>query len=223
MLNIKSFSDAAYDEIKERILNGFYTPGMSLNERTLSEDFGVSRTPIRAALQKLSIEGWIINEPYKKNVVKQFNLNEILEAQKVRTALELIAIVDASKNITDEDILYLETLVDEQEYTKDYSKSFSIDRIFHTFIYEKSGNTILLSVLNNISDIVRYFGLMAMYLPGRDSQTITEHRKIVSALKTKNLDKINEAMEYHMSQTTSALLQRLNIKENLTKKDSVRE
>ena len=34
MLNIKSFSDAAYDEIKERILNGFYTPGMSLNERT---------------------------------------------------------------------------------------------------------------------------------------------------------------------------------------------
>lgn len=214
MLNIKSFSNAAYDEIKERILNGYYEPGTSINERALAEDFGISRTPVREALQRLAIEGWIINEPYKKNVVKLFEANEILDAQRVRTALELIAIADASKNIKDDDICYLEDLVNEQEHAKEYSQSFQIDRLFHNFIYEKSENSYLISVLNNISDIVRFFGLMALYLPGRDSQTITEHKLIVSALKTKDLDKINDAMELHMSNTTEALLERLKLTKN---------
>ena len=118
MLKVKSYKIAAYEEIKEKIISGEFEPGKSLNERTLSEEFGISRTPIREALMKLSYEGWIINEPYKPNVVRNFDLKTILEAQKVRASLELLAIEESFNKINIDDIREIELITIDTESAK---------------------------------------------------------------------------------------------------------
>ncbi|MGO3751630.1 MAG: GntR family transcriptional regulator [Peptoniphilaceae bacterium] len=208
MLRVKSYSDAAYDEIKERIISGIYKPGEVLNERQLSNDFGISRTPVREAMQKLSFEGWILNEPYKKNFVREFNLEYILEAQKVRTALEILAIEEFSKDLKEEDIKILENLLNKQRNSSDYNEFIKIDREFHEYIYTNSNNSILFSLMENINDIIRYFGLIALNIEGRNIKTIKEHENILKALKSKDINLIKASMDEHMENTVSAIIKR---------------
>lgn len=205
MLKIKSYKEAAYDEIKERIISGAYKPGEVLNERELSKDFGISRTPIREALQKLSFEGWILNEPNKKNEVRNFDLDYIIQTQKVRAALEILAIQEAFDNINDEDIMNLESILKKQKSAKDYNEFIKIDRDFHEFIYKKSKNQVLLSLMDNINDIVRHFGLLALDMPGRTKETIKEHTELLNALKNKDKKITINHMEKHMEKTLEAM------------------
>lgn len=206
MLEVKSFRTAAYEEIKDKIIKGEYGAGQALNERALSEEFGISRTPIREALQQLSFEGWIVNEPYKKNVVREFKLKDIIEAQKVRSALEILAIEEAFTHLTKEDLDYAQSLVELQKQQTTYSEVIRIDRIFHEFFYEKSGNIFLISLMDNINDIVRYFGILALTTPGRSLETIHEHEEIIAALRAGSLEKITKAMKDHMTYTTDAIM-----------------
>lgn len=213
MLKVKSFSDAAYEEIKNRIIKGIYKPGESLNERNLSNDFGISRTPVREALQKLSMEGWVLNAPYKKNEVRKFSLEDIVEAQKVRSALEVLAIKEIVDKITHADLKHLEKLVEKQKKTPDHDKFIQIDREFHDYIYEKSNNSLLISLMENINDIVRYFGILALDLPGRNEVAIIEHENILEALRKKDINLVVEKMEAHMENTTAAIVKRSQIME----------
>lgn len=212
MLKIKSFSDVAYEEIKNRIIKGIYKPGESLNERNISSDFGISRTPVREALQKLSLEGWIINEPYKKNQVREFNLDYIIEAQKVRSVLEVLAFKEASEKFTDDDLENLKNITKRQQEALDYDEFIKIDREFHEYVYAKTENTLLISLMENINDIVRYFGLIAINLPNRNKETLEEHLNILKALELKDIKKIAKAVEIHMENTTNAIIERYRTK-----------
>lgn len=214
MLRVQSYSDAAYEAIKERIIGGVYESGETLNERQISKDFGISRTPVREAMQRLAFEGWILNEPYKKNVVREFNLKYILEAQKVRKALEILAIEDASKNFSNSDIKNLEQLVIKQKNSPNYNTFIKIDREFHELIYRKSNNSMLMSLMENINDIVRYFGLIALNIRGRNLMTIQEHENIIIALKENDLNRVKISMEVHMDNTAKAIIDRYHILKN---------
>lgn len=212
MLNVKSYKMAAYEEIKEKIISGEYEPGRSLNERTLSEEFGISRTPIREALMQLSYEGWIINEPYKPNVVRNFDLKSIIEAQRVRASLETLALRESFEKIDKSDILELEDNIKETGLAKTHNEFIYADRKFHEYFYNKSENEILKSTMRNLNDIIRYFGLVAIDNPGRTQETIKEHTKILDALKIKDKNLAVEAMIYHMEQTEKSIRKRLEKK-----------
>ena len=68
-----------YKILKSEILNGRYSPGEVLNERSLSEELGISRTPIREALQMLAQDGWVSIETYKGAVVRELDLRNMKE------------------------------------------------------------------------------------------------------------------------------------------------
>ncbi|MGF6906713.1 GntR family transcriptional regulator [Fusobacterium sp. PH5-44] len=208
MLKVKSFSDAAYDEIKDRIIKGIYKPGESLNERALSDDFGISRTPVREALQKLSIEGWVLNEPYKKNEVRKFSLKDIIEAQKVRTALEILSIKEVVPKLSKNDFDHLNSLIEMQKETSNHDEFINFDRTFHEFLYSKTENSLLISLMENINDIVRYFGILALNLPGRNKIALKEHMDLLIALKEKDIESSKIKMEIHMENTTLAIIKR---------------
>ena len=75
-----SYKYKIYEKIKEDIITGVYSQGEVLNERQLSETLGVSRTPIREALQLLSFDGWVVKEPYKGTVVRTFDIDYVMNA-----------------------------------------------------------------------------------------------------------------------------------------------
>lgn len=217
LIKVKSYKMAAYDEIKEKIISGEYEPGKSLNERLLSEEFGISRTPIREALMKLSYEGWIINEPYKPNVVRNFDLKTILEAQKVRASLELLALEYAFNELDKDDIEQLKIITQETAESKSYNEFIYLDRSFHEYFYNKSGNHILESTMRNLNDIIRFFGLVAIDNPGRTRETVEEHSRIIEALKKNKKEEALMAMKYHMEQTENSIIKRYKRKKNIVK------
>ena len=85
-----------YEIIKEDILSGKYRAGEELNERELAETMGVSRTPVREAIQMLEHNGWVSIETYKGAVIRSFGRKYLADLMKVRTALELSAVEDLS-------------------------------------------------------------------------------------------------------------------------------
>lgn len=197
-----------YEKIKEDIITGVYPQGELLNERKLAEIMGISRTPVREALQMLEIDGWVINEVYKGAVVRTFDIDYVTNVQKVRRALETLAIEDTISNIEDAGIKELEDIISRQEESLKYynpSAFMKLDRELHEKIYSFSKNDILLKLLNNLNDIIRYFGIKVLSVPERSVTTLEEHKAVVDAIKNKDMESAKKAMEHHMTMTTEAI------------------
>lgn len=146
-----------YEIIKEDILSGKYQAGEELNERELAETMGVSRTPVREAIQMLEHNGWVSIETYKGAVIRSFGRKYLADLMKVRTALELSAVEDAAKNITDETFAAIEQTYQQQVAAMDSSNNLDfaqLDRLFHQSIYELSGNNTLIDLLGNLNDMI---------------------------------------------------------------------
>src|SRR5437899_8390145 len=80
--------DRAYDRIKVRLLNDDYPPGSFLSERQLAENLGMSKTPVKAALERLESEGFISVSPQQGIVVRELSVHEIADQYEIRAALE---------------------------------------------------------------------------------------------------------------------------------------
>ncbi|MFQ8842692.1 MAG: GntR family transcriptional regulator [Clostridium fessum] len=150
-----------------------------MNERKLSEELGISRTPIREGMQMLARDGWLQMETYKGTVVREFDPHYMWELTRVRSALELSAIEDAAKNITENDLKCLEEIQEKQKEVLehyDITRFIQLDREFHTYIYQMSQNRELLKLLSNYYDMFRFMGMQAvMGTDKRRQTTIDEH------------------------------------------------
>lgn len=193
-----------YDEIKRGILKGQYMPGDVLTERKLSDEMGISRTPIREAMQMLAHDGWLVMETYKGAVVREFDLEYVLEVLKIRKSLEILAVEDAVLNVTDQDLEELKEIARCQRDMLNHYDEYDyieMDRKFHQKIYELSHNRTLQSLLNNFNDIISFFGIRALKQKERKITTMEEHQKILDAIKSRDAGAAVRAMEEHMSKT----------------------
>lgn len=199
------YKHKVYEILKNEILRGRYAPGDVLNERKISEELGISRTPVREALQMLAQDGWLQIETYKGAVVREFDWRYMQETARIRSALEVCAIEDAAAHITAEDLVQLEAIQAQQGKMLDNFdvKAFIIqDRRFHTFLYELSGNQQLIHLLENYYDIFRFLGTQAvMNSEERRLTTLAEHQAVLDALKQGGTTAAVEAMKSHMSHT----------------------
>ena len=110
-----SLADQVYEVLETDILSGKYKKGEVLTELKLSEELGVSRTPIREALHRLSAEH-IIEDTSKGSVVLGISPEDLHDIFKIRLALEAMAAVECTKNITEEELKELLETVELQEF-----------------------------------------------------------------------------------------------------------
>lgn len=202
-----------YDVIKKDILCGSYSPGDVLNERALSGQMGISRTPIREALQMLAQDCWVQLETYKGAVVREYDLRYLQEISRIRMALEVCAIEDAAANITDKDIAELEEIQNKQTgmiqaLKQQGLESFDVlafiflDRSFHCHIYDLSHNRELIHLLRNYYDLFQLMGTQAvMNTVERKTETLQEHQMILDTLKRRDIPAAVQAMRTHMEIT----------------------
>lgn len=201
-----------YEIIKKDIIEGKYRGGDELNERTLAESLGVSRTPIREAIQMLQHDGWVVLETYKGAVIRSFDQRYLYELMRVRMALELTAVEDAARNINEESFSEIERVYQQQEaamgnHDTQPFQFIEMDRAFHQGIYELSGNETLVDLLNNYNDMICVAGVRALGSDVRRSETIREHSAILEALRQRDVEGAVQAMKEHMEQTTRNIQQ----------------
>ncbi len=203
-----------YQRIRSAIWKKEFLPNEQLAEATLAEKLGVSRTPIRAALKKLSYEGLVNIVSSKGAFVAQPSIEEMMQVFSCRLLIEKETTMLAVKALSVKDINYLEKLLEEQNkiYTsnKDFEKYLDNNLKFHTTISNSCQNQYYSKY---VEELVIKSNLYLIYFdkltdPG-ESHSLKEHANLISALKEKNADESGKAMYTHIQTMYKFLLERM--------------
>jgi DNA-binding GntR family transcriptional regulator len=197
------------ETLRDAIRKGILKPGERLMEIQLAEELGVSRTPVREAIRKLELEGYVIMMPRRGTYVANLSIRDVNEVFEIRTSLDSLASGLAAERITDEELESLQrllVLIGEYIENNNMEKIVETDMQFHDLLYQASRNTRLVGIIYNLREQLTRFRATSMSFPGRLKATLEEHRRIVEAIAQGEVKEAQQAAEYHMEKSEQTLL-----------------
>jgi DNA-binding GntR family transcriptional regulator len=198
----------AYSLILEAIDTGIYRPGDRLVESELAERFGVSRTPIREALQRLETQSMLTRDG-RSLIVASLDHNQMADLYVVRTELEGLAARLAARHATPEEIRVLRDMVTEDRALIDDPDALSrANRRFHKQIHLASHNRYLVKQLDLVHRSMALLATTSLAAEGRGEEAIDEHNQIVTAIEAGDGNAAHKALSNHISK---AFVTRLKI------------
>lgn len=209
--NVHSLRGRVFTQLQNDILNGKYTPGESLIETRLSEELGVSRTPIREAIRQLELEGLVQSIPNKGAVVKGVSAQDIEDIYTIRMMIEGLAARWASEKITDEELAELkEALELEEFYTfkNDANHLLKFDSRFHDIIFRASKSKPLMHMLSTFHLYVQRARNASLESPVRAKEVLEEHKAIMQAIIDHDPDRAEQLTTRHIRNASDNLLKR---------------
>ena len=190
------------DSLEQRIVEGELGNGKRLDETELSNFYGVSRTPVREALQRLAESGLAEHLPRRGTFVRSPSLSQLVEMFEVMAELECMAIRLAARRATSNDIDALEK---DNETCRaavaanDTKKYYEINARLHGHIYQMSGNSFLANEARRLHDRLRPFRRLQLRVRGRMEESMAEHDIILAALRDGDADRAMETMKKHIT------------------------
>ncbi len=197
------------ESLREAIRSGVLQPGERLMEIQLAEELGVSRTPVREAVRKLELEGYVIMMPRRGTYVADLSIRDINEVFEIRTSLESLASGLAAERITEEELERLQRLlvsIGTNINNGDMEQIVATDTEFHELLYQASRNQRLVGIISNLREQLTRFRTTSMSFPGRLTATLEEHREIVEAIAQGDVRAARKAAELHMERSEQTLL-----------------
>ncbi|CUH52555.1 GntR family transcriptional regulator [Shimia sp. R11_0] len=189
----------AYTLILEAIDVGVYKPGDRLVESDLAEKFGMSRTPIREALQRLETQSLLARDG-RSLIVNSLDHNQMAELYVVRSELEGLAARLAARHATAEEVRVLQDMVlADADLVDDPSALARSNRRFHKQIHLASHNRYLVQQLDLVHRSMALMATTSIAVEGRGEDTLVEHQAIVDAITARNEDGADEALRKHIS------------------------
>ncbi len=190
----------AYALILEAIDSHVYTPGDRLVENELADRFGVSRTPIREALQRLETQS-LLTRDGRSLIVASLDHNELAELYVVRGELEGLAARLASRHATPEEVGVLrDMLLEDHKLVDDPAALSRANRRFHKQIHLASHNRFLVRQLDLVHRSMALLATSSLAAEGRAEGTLEEHSRIVEAIAAGDGDAAYTALRDHISQ-----------------------
>jgi len=200
----------AYDYLKRKLRSGDLQPGMRLVNRALAQEIGVSYTPVREAINRLTSEGFLEHIPGIGVYVRIPDPRDIQELMGIREALETYAITEAVRYITDEQIAVLQSFCDEWLQVMRANRTFqfteeqirlwlSLDQSFHQTLIASANNHLLTKFIRDQRLLERIFGTLQMEgRPGAKSvhdfnpvswpRIWRQHAALVRALRRRDVE-----------------------------------
>jgi len=206
--NYRPLREIVFETLREAIIKGLLKPGERLTEIQIAEELGVSRTPVREAIRKLELEGFLVMVARKGAYVADISVKDITDIFEVRAALEGLAAGLAAERITEEELEQLErALVQSSEATTgDLDTVVQSDTSFHELIYRVSRNQRLQQIVIHLQEQIHRFRTVSLSQPGRTSVFIEEHRKIVEAISERNSELASLLAREHIENAEQSLL-----------------
>ena len=188
----RSMQDIVFETLRDEILSGDLQPGVLLNTLLLSKRLGVSRTPIREALNRLVSIGLVENIPHRGTFVRKLSVEEVLEVYYIRAALAGVCARLATKRISEAQKKQLIALCDEMEKpSEDHRAMLRRNFQFHNIIFQAAQSPRIESLALQYYRQSEQFRALSLELPGRVEEACREHRRILQAI----LDEDQEAAE----------------------------
>ena len=184
------------------ILEGTFADGQRLDEVQLAEQFNVSRTPLREALQRLTLSGLVEQIPRRGVFVRQPGPVELVEMFEVMAELEAVCARLAANRITDQALAELKQAnVNCQRAidARDTDGYYRENERFHAIVYHQSGNSFLERESKRLHRRLTPFRRLQLRLRGRLRQSMSEHEAIVAALEQGDAVKASDEMRAHVA------------------------
>jgi DNA-binding GntR family transcriptional regulator len=195
----RSTQKDAYSLILEAIDVGVYKPGDRLVESDLAERFGVSRTPIREALQRLETQS-LLERDGRSLIVASLDHNQMAELYVVRRELEGLAAKLAARHATEEEINVLREMVEADDALVDNPTELAkANRRFHEQIHLASHNRYLVQQLDLVHRTMALMATTSLAAEGRGEIAQSEHKGIVDAIANRDEDRAQAALKDHIS------------------------
>jgi DNA-binding GntR family transcriptional regulator len=209
-----SLVNRAYEELKQIILEHQIPQGGKLNEIELATALGVSRTPVREAINRLGKEGLVEIFPQRGAFVVQYSEKDIFELFLIRENLEGLAAYLAAERVTEKDLAKLGSCVRgfKEPYSKrDVQRYAREDFKFHQTIVLLSDARRLIDLIATLHDHIRIFRLTPIGLSSRMKTSLIEHQKLLEALKRRDPEEADRRMRLHIRHVRDGVMDNIKL------------
>lgn len=193
--------DQIYAIVRRAIVTGQLPPGAVISEIDIAEKLGLSRTPVREAVKKVSDEGLVDVHAQSGTFVADIDRAQVEEAYIVRIALECESVARAAPLMTDEHLQNLEDIIERHGTALRrgrYDEAIACDDQFHRYITQISGLTMLWKVVDTCKAQMDRCRILTVPRPGHGDTTIAQHRAILDALATRKARPAIKALRAHL-------------------------
>jgi len=200
------------DRLRQLIMRGELAPGAKLNERVLSEQLGISRTPLREALKYLASEGLVELLPNRGAIVAPLEPSRLAQIFAVLEALEALAGELACRNATEQQVreiraLHFEMLAHHARH--ELTEYFRCNQEIHNRIVEASGNEPLTQIYRSLNANARRARYMANLSQERWDKAVEEHNDILDALTRRDAARLQRLLREHLENKLTLVMEAL--------------
>ena len=207
-LNNRPLYEDVADRLREQIFSKLLAPGSWLDEQSLAEQFGISRTPMREAIKVLASEGLVtikmrrgayVTEVARKDLEQIFTILSLLEGEAAR---------ETAAKATEEELNQLDYWhhrLEKAAADRDIEQFFEINGKFHELIQEIAGNRWMNGVIADLRKVLKLHRRDSLTSTGRLQNSLIEHRAILNALLKRDQAGAESAMRKHLARGLEAL------------------
>jgi len=213
ILDQKPLSLQVYEELRDRIVRGRLQPGDRLNEARLAQDMGLSRAPVREAVQRLRQEGLVTIKPRHGPIVAEITAADATHLYQVRCALEELAVILLLNREPSPGLEALDEAVSAMQrasLANDLEQVVEQDVRFHEALCDLSGNPLLVRIYQTISAQFRIAVMQDDARANRLPEIAADHAQLLEAIRQRNIASATPNLREHILSSLPTLVARLD-------------
>jgi DNA-binding GntR family transcriptional regulator len=217
-VSLNQLHDQVFELLKRQILKGTLRPGLRLSPNAIAKKLGISETPVRDALQRLSADGLVEVIPRRGTFVSTVSLQDVKDVFQARRMLESSAaecLVDAPAKATHrlEEIAEKMDALRDGERFRDYESYIKLDEEFHQCIIGLLGNRLVSEFHEKLRWPVAVVRCLGYSRYQRAQETVAEHVAIAQAFTARDVEQAKQLIQHHLEAAEADLLQRVELEQ----------
>jgi len=207
-LNTRPLYEDVADRLREQIFSKHLAPGSWLDEQSLAEEFGISRTPMREAIKVLASEGLVTIKMRRGAYVTEVARTDLEQIFTILSLLEGQAAKETATKATEAELNQLDDLhhrLEKAAADRDLEQFFEINVKFHELIQQIAGNKWMNGVIADLRKVLKLHRRDSLTSTGRLQNSLVEHREILRSLLKRDVQAAELAMQRHLARGLEAL------------------
>jgi len=199
--NEDTLVEQVYQTLRNEIITGRISGGSRLVESALAEEMKVSRTPVREALHRLAVEGFLYSIPRAGYIVEEMSDYDIVDLFTIRLEIELLAAKLAYEKITPVELERMELnlkMTDEKVGSGHTEGLTELDVAFHNIIYKSTRSKTMVHICQSLSDHSLKYRISLIHIPEFARKTRDGHYEIFRAFVARDFPRVEEAIKNHL-------------------------